>query len=92
MKITHFQEFFKNKKIVFLSIFTNAIAITLSFIIGIFYTTYRKESYISEEGESNLKWYDYFVAMLLSILTALTSYFIVFIISGYLPMSRIQFV
>ena len=92
MKITHFQEFFKNKKIVFLSIFTNAIEITLSFIIGIFYTTYRKESYISEEGESNLKWYDYFVAMLLSVLTALTSYFIVFIISGYLPMSRIQFV
>ena len=43
MKITHFQEFFKNKKLVFLSILTNAIAIALSFIIGIFYTTYRKE-------------------------------------------------
>ena len=36
MKITHFQEFFKNKKLVFLSILTNAIAIALSFIIGIF--------------------------------------------------------
>ena len=92
MKITYFREFFKNKKIVFLSIFTNAIAITLSFYIGIFYTAYRKESYISEEGGPNLKWYDYLVAMLLSILTALTSYFIVFVISGYLPMSRIQFV
>ena len=92
MKITHFQEFFKNKKLVFLSILTNAIAITLSFIIGIFYTTYRKESYISKEEESNLKWYDYSIAMLLSIATALTAYFIVFLISGYLPMSRIQFV
>ena len=92
MKITHFQEFFKNKKLVFLSILTNAIAIALSFIIGIFYTTYRKESYISEERESNLKWYDYFIAMLLSIATAFTAYFIVFLISGYLPMSRIQFV
>lgn len=92
MKITHFQELFKNKKLVFLSIFTNAIAIALSFIIGIFYTTYRKESYVSEEGTSNLKWYDYFIAMLLSIATALTSYLIVFIISGYLPMSRLKFV
>jgi len=92
MKITHFQEFFQNKKLVFLSIMTNAIAIALSFIIGIFYTTYRKESYISTEEEDNLKWYDYIIALLLSIVTALTSYFMVFIISGYLPMSRIQFV
>ena len=92
MKITHFQEFFKNKKIVFLSIFTNAIAIALSFIIGIFYTTYKKESYLSEEGEANLKWHDYIITLLLSISTALTAYFIVFIVSGYLPMSRIRFV
>ena len=39
----------------------------------------RKQGYLSES--------EY-----LSIVTALTAYFIVFIISGYLPMSRIQFV
>ena len=92
MKFLHINQFISNKKIVFLSIFTNAIAIALSFIIGIFYTTYRKESYLAKEGETNLKWYDYIITLLLSISTALTAYFIVFIISGYLPMSRIRFV
>ena len=71
---------------------TNAVAIALSFIIGILYTSYKQQSYIEKEDGSDLKWYDYIVALLLSIATAITSYTIVFVFSGYLPMSRIKFV
>ena len=92
MKLLHINSFLKNKKIVFLSILTNAVAIALSFIIGILYTSYRQQSYIEQKDGSDLKWYDYIVALLLSIATAITSYTIVFLFSGYLPMSRIKFV
>tara|TARA_B100000686_G_scaffold348096_1_gene438333 strand:+ start:656 stop:934 length:279 start_codon:yes stop_codon:yes gene_type:complete len=92
MKLLHINSFLKNKKIVCLSILTNAVAIALSFIIGILYTSYKQQSYIEKEDGSDLKWYDYIVALLLSIATAITSYTIVFVFSGYLPMSRIKFV
>ena len=88
MKLLYINEFFKNKKIISLSLITNSLAIGLSFIIGFLYTSYKQQVYMEKYNHTKLKWHDYLIAFLLSFATALTAFSIVFVVSGYLPMSR----
>lgn len=85
-----------NRKLVCTSLIANSFAISISVIVGILYSSLRYH-WINKEKENienheNLKWYDYIITFLVSFMTAAISYWIVYILIGYLPMSRAQFV
>jgi hypothetical protein len=72
----------------YFSIVTNVMAITISTLISIFYTQWQLKN--KKSRKQNLQWYDYIVITFLTMLSGIVSYSIVYLLSGYVPMSQIS--
>jgi len=72
----------------YFSIVTNVMAITISTLISIFYTQWQLKN--KKSKKQTLQWYDYIVITFLTMLSGIVSYSIVYLLSGYVPMSQIS--
>lgn len=69
----------------YLSILTNVFAISISTLFSIIYTQWRLKN-----NKKLLKWYDYIAILVFVILSGFISYGIIYVLSGYVPMSQIS--
>ena len=72
----------------YLSILTNVFAISLSTLFSIVYTQWRLKN--NKTNKKILKWYDYIVILFFIILSGFLAYGIIYLLSGYVPMSQIS--
>jgi hypothetical protein len=75
------------KTIWYESLFFNSIAISLSALSGLIYShsVLREKDY-----EEKMKYYEYVITVLISLVTAFLIYLLIFFISGYVPMGKIR--
>ena len=76
----------------YISILTNSCAIALAALLGVLYENWRKNSLKNKNKPSttSLEWYDYLAFFTLTGLGALFSYYITYILFGYVPMSKLK--
>jgi len=77
----------------YFSLLFNSLAVSLSALAGLLYThsrLYKEEQRFTDDNKLTLKWHDYVLSLLISLLTACVVYFIIFLISGYVPMGKIN--
>ena len=72
----------------YLSILTNVFAISLSTLFSIVYTQWRLKN--NKTNKKILKWYDYIVILFFILLSGFLAYGIIYLLSGYVPMSQIS--
>lgn len=72
----------------YLSILTNVFAISISTLFSIIYTQWRLKT--NKPDKKVLKWYDYTIILFFVILSGFLSYGIIYLLSGYVPMSQIS--
>ena len=72
----------------YLSILTNVFAISISTLFSILYTQWRLKS--NKPDKKVLKWYDYIVILFFIMLSGFLAYGIIYLLSGYVPMSQIS--
>ncbi len=72
----------------YLSILTNVFAISISTLFSILYTQWRLKS--NKPDKKILKWYDYIVILFFIMLSGFLAYGIIYLLSGYVPMSQIS--
>ena len=75
----------------YLAILTNIVAITISTLISIVYTQWRlRTNKINKPTKKTLKWYDYILITFFVMLSGFLAYGIIYLLSGYVPMSQIS--
>ena len=72
----------------YLSILTNVFAIALSTLFSVVYTQWRLKT--NKPDKRILKWYDYIVIVFFVMLSGFLAYGIIYLLSGYVPMSQIS--
>jgi hypothetical protein len=72
----------------YLSILTNVFAIALSTLFSVVYTQWRLKT--NKPDKRILKWYDYIVIVFFLMLSGFLTYGIIYLLSGYVPMSQIS--
>tara|TARA_B110001450_G_scaffold233299_1_gene236508 strand:+ start:24 stop:281 length:258 start_codon:yes stop_codon:yes gene_type:complete len=72
----------------YLSILTNVFAISISTLFSIIYTKWRLKT--NKPNKKVLKWYDYIMILVFVMLSGFIAYGIIYLLSGYVPMSQIS--
>ncbi len=72
----------------YLSILTNVFAISLSTLFSVLYTQWRLKT--NKPDKKILQWYDYIAILFFVMLSGFLAYVLIYILSGYVPMSQIS--